>query len=133
MRRELKRLRTYLGRVFRDVGRKIAGNAELEVRFARLLGLVEQLLAKKPKDRNNIYSLHAPQVVCISKAKPATRTNSAARSGSRQPTARASLLAARRSRLPATVDQAVEIDRVDPGRIYVDKGYRGHDYAGSGR
>ncbi|BAV52933.1 transposase IS4 (plasmid) [Mesorhizobium loti] len=29
-RRELKRLRTYLGRVLRDVGRKIAGNGELE-------------------------------------------------------------------------------------------------------
>lgn len=62
MRRELKRLRTYLGRVFRDVGREIAGNAELEARFARLLGLVERLLAQKPK-------LNAPEVVCISKGK----------------------------------------------------------------
>ena len=37
MRRELKRLKTYLGRVSRDVGRKIAG--EQDARFARLLGL----------------------------------------------------------------------------------------------
>lgn len=29
--------------------------------------------------------------------------------------------------LAATVDQAVEIGGVDPDRIYVDKGYRGHD------
>ncbi len=46
MRRELKRLHTYLGRVLRDVGRKIAGNAELEARFARLLGLVERLSSR---------------------------------------------------------------------------------------
>jgi len=42
MRRELKRLRTYLGRVYRDVGRTIAGDAERQARFARLLGLVER-------------------------------------------------------------------------------------------
>ncbi len=69
MRRELKRLRIYLGRVFRDVSRKIAGKAELEARFARLLGLVERLLAQQPKDKNKLYSLHAPEVVCIAKGK----------------------------------------------------------------
>ncbi len=69
MRRELKRLRTYLGRVYRDVGRKIAGDGEREARFARLLGLVERLLAQQPKDKNKLYSLHAPEVVCIAKGK----------------------------------------------------------------
>jgi IS5 family transposase len=47
MRRELKRLRIYLGRVYRDVCRKIAGKAALEGRFARLLGLIERLLAQQ--------------------------------------------------------------------------------------
>ncbi len=37
MRREIRTLKTYLGRVFRDIVRKIAGN--LEARFAKLLGL----------------------------------------------------------------------------------------------
>ena len=46
MRRELKRLRTFLGRVYRDVSRKIAGDTAREARFARLLGLVERLLAQ---------------------------------------------------------------------------------------
>src|SRR6185312_7743066 len=35
--RTLKTLRTYLGRVMRDIGRKIAGNAPLKERFAKLL------------------------------------------------------------------------------------------------
>lgn len=79
MRRELKRLRTFLGRVLRDISRKIAGNVELEKTFARLLGLVERLLQQKPKDKNKLYSLHAPKVVCIAKARPASRMNSVAR------------------------------------------------------
>ncbi|MET3583798.1 hypothetical protein ABID19_006864 [Mesorhizobium robiniae] len=37
--------------------------------MTNLLGLVERLLAQKPKDRNKIYSLHAPEVVCIAKGK----------------------------------------------------------------
>jgi IS5 family transposase len=69
MRRELKRLKTYLGRVSRDVGRKIAGDGEQEARFARLLGLVERLLAQQPQDKNKLSSLHAPEGVCIAKGK----------------------------------------------------------------
>jgi hypothetical protein len=38
-------------------------------RFARLLGLVERLLAQTPKDKNKIYALHAPEVVCLAKGK----------------------------------------------------------------
>ena len=50
MRRELKRLRIYLGRVYRGVARKIAGTAALEARFARLLGLIERLLVQQRSD-----------------------------------------------------------------------------------
>ncbi len=39
MRREIRKLKTYLGWVFRDIVRKISGNAGLEARFAKLLGL----------------------------------------------------------------------------------------------
>ena len=72
MRREIKRLKTFLGRVYRDICRKIAGNAELEARFARLLGLVERLLAQKTRDKNKLYALHAPEVACIAKGKART-------------------------------------------------------------
>lgn len=61
MRRELKRLKTYLGRVFRDVCRKIDGHLDLAARFSEHLGLVESLLAQKPKDNNKLYALHAPE------------------------------------------------------------------------
>jgi len=63
----------------RDIGRKIAGKVELERTFARLFGLVERLLAQKPKDKNKLYSLHAPEVVCISKGKTRTPSSSVAK------------------------------------------------------
>ena len=69
MRRELKRLKTYLGRVYRDVARKVAGDEGLARRFARLLGLTERLLMQERTSKNKLYSLHAPEVVCIAKGK----------------------------------------------------------------
>jgi IS5 family transposase len=47
MRRELKRLKTYLGRVYRDVARAVVGNEELAARFGGLLGLTERLLVQE--------------------------------------------------------------------------------------
>ena len=112
----------------------------LKARFARLLGLVERLLAQKPKDKNKLYSLHAPEVVCISKGKARTPYEFGCKVGIAT-TNREGLVLASRSfegnpydghTLKATVDQAKAMSGVDPDRIYVDKGYRGHDYKGSG-
>ena len=69
MRRELKRLKTYLGRVYRDIARKVAGDEVLSRRFAPLLGLTERLLVQERTSKNKLYSLHAPEVVCIAKGK----------------------------------------------------------------
>jgi transposase, IS5 family len=140
MRRALKQLRTYLGRVFRDVGRKIAGNAALEAKFARLLGLVERLLAQRPKDKDKLYALHAPEVVCIAKGKARTPYEFGAKVGIAVTNREGLVLAAKAfagnpydgHTLAATLDQATSVSGVAPERIYVDKGYRGHNYTGAG-
>jgi IS5 family transposase len=69
--RQLKRLRTYLGRVIRDVGRKIEGNAWLEhMVFAPVLPLARCVLDQRARQRGpKVYSLHAPEVECIGKGK----------------------------------------------------------------
>jgi IS5 family transposase len=141
MRRALKQLRTYLGRVYRDVGRKIAGNPALEARFARLLGLIERLMAQKPKDKDKLYALHAPEVVCIAKGKARTPYEFGAKIGIAVTNREGLVLAAKAfagnpydgHTLAATLDQAAAISGVAAERVYVDKGYRGHDYAGAGR
>jgi transposase, IS5 family len=66
----LRQLRTYLGRVIRDVGRKIAGDDPLETAFALPLMQARQVREQRQKQRGHkIYSLHAPEVECIGKGK----------------------------------------------------------------
>ena len=68
--RMLKKLRTYLGRVIRDIGRKIEGNGGLEAAFAKLLLLARRVREQQQRQRGpKVYSLHAPEVECIGKGK----------------------------------------------------------------
>jgi len=69
-RRALKFLRTRLGRVIRDLNRKIDGDPALEQRFRPLLILASQVRAQDHRQRGQkVYSLHAPEVECIGKGK----------------------------------------------------------------
>jgi len=142
MRRELKRLRTYLGRVYRDVDRKIAGDGERQARFDRLLGLVERLLAQQPKDNNKLYSLHAPDVVRIAKGKAHKPYEFGCKVGIAATNREGLFLAASAFEgnpydghiLRATLEQAEAMSGVAIKRAYADKGYRGHDdYQGPAR
>jgi transposase, IS5 family len=68
--RVLKKLRTLLGRVIRDIGRKIEGNSGLEGTFAPLLLLARRVREQQQRQRGpKVYSLHAPEVECIGKGK----------------------------------------------------------------
>src|SRR5213078_3840486 len=59
-----------LGRVIRDIGRKIEGNGALEAAFIRLLALARRVREQQQRQRGpKVYSLHAPEVECIGKGK----------------------------------------------------------------
>jgi IS5 family transposase len=69
--RALRTLRTYLGRVIRDIARKIEGDPGLEAKFAFLMSLARRVRAQQRGQRGpKVYSLHAPEVECIGKGKP---------------------------------------------------------------
>jgi IS5 family transposase len=69
-RRALKFLRTRLGRVIRDITRKIADDAELATRFTPLLDRARRVRMQDHRQRGHkIYALHAPEVECIGKGK----------------------------------------------------------------
>ncbi len=70
-RKQLRKLKTYLGRTLRDIRRRIKGNAALEDAFRRPLWLGERVMTQRPRDAipKKIYSLHAPEVECIGKGK----------------------------------------------------------------
>ncbi|CAJ0780006.1 IS5 family transposase [Ralstonia chuxiongensis] len=70
LRRVLKRQRTILGRLLRDIERKLSGASD--ERQAALRPWIErawQICRQRPKDKNKLYALHAPEVECIGKGK----------------------------------------------------------------
>jgi IS5 family transposase len=68
--RALRTLKTYLGRVIRDIARKIDSDPGREAAFAHLLSLARRVRAQERGQRGpKIYSLHAPEVECIGKGK----------------------------------------------------------------
>jgi IS5 family transposase len=69
--RALKRIRTMLGCVIRDIVRKIKGREVLESAFALPLSLARRVRDQRRGERGKkVYSLHAPEVECIGKGKP---------------------------------------------------------------
>ncbi|PZX48973.1 IS5 family transposase [Cereibacter changlensis] len=75
MRKALKRLKGYTGRVMRDIRRHLQDIPEgnLRDRIIGKLGLVSQLFHQPPKGADKIYALHEPEVDCISKGKARVR------------------------------------------------------------
>jgi transposase, IS5 family len=64
--REQKKLKNFLGRVYRNILRNCPQPDE---QLAELLHNAKRLLMQKRHDKNKLYSLHAPEVECIAKGK----------------------------------------------------------------
>lgn len=60
-----KHLRTIAGRLVRELKRNLKGNHD----YDKLLGLFETILFQRRNIRKKIYSIHEPEVQCISKGK----------------------------------------------------------------
>jgi IS5 family transposase len=68
--RALRTIRTYLGRVCRDLVRKTSDDDPLRAIFAQPLSLAFAVREQRQHQRGRkIYSLHAPEVECIGKGK----------------------------------------------------------------
>src|SRR5215475_12111848 len=69
--RSLRKLKTFLGRIIRDIKRKIADDDFLHTKFAWMLNLAGRVRDQERGQRGpKVYSLHAPEVECIGKGKP---------------------------------------------------------------
>lgn len=133
-RRETKRLKTYLGRVYRDLNRKL-GDHPQSVRdaFVEPLGKAWQLLRQTRSSKGKLLAWHAPEVEVIGKGKLAkpwefgVKTTIAV-------TNRESVVVGCRTlpgnpydghTLPEALQQVETLTGVAPKRCYVDRGYRG--------
>ena len=68
--KQVKLLRTRLGRVIRDISRKMEGNDALQTAMAEPLSLAVRVRFQTPRQKGHkIYALHAPEVECIGKGK----------------------------------------------------------------
>jgi IS5 family transposase len=68
--RSLRTLKTYAGRVMRDIERAIAREPSLNTFFRKELYLAGRVLKQKRGERGRkVYSLHAPEVECTGKGK----------------------------------------------------------------
>ena len=73
LRKVVKRQRTILGIVLREVQRKIAQASEATAltltHLQTLMQRAERIRSQRPRDKNKLYALHAPEVECIGKGK----------------------------------------------------------------
>jgi IS5 family transposase len=136
----LRRLRIWLGRIIRDIRRKIAGDEQLEAAFALALSRAEQIRSQQQRQRGwKLYSFHAPEVECIGKGKAnapyefgvkasIVTTNGRAPGG--QFVLHAKALPGNPydgHTLRGIIAQTQALTGREIERAYVDKGYRGHD------
>ncbi len=140
MRNALKKLNSRLGRVERDIARKIAGNESLEKVFRVPFYKAFLIRTQQPRDKVKLYSWHAPEVECIAKGKAHKPYEFGVKVSITTP------MQCSAGGLFVLHSEAIEgrpydghtlhrvlrgtqaISGVIPERVYVDKGYVGHDY-----
>jgi len=131
MAKEVRRLKTYLGRVVRDIERKTENMSES---LSAELTLAKRLLRQQRHDKDKLYSLHEPHVACISKGKAHKKYEFGNKVSLCVTNKEGFILGAQGLEgnpydghtLKGTLDQVTELTGIRPERCYVDRGYKGH-------
>jgi IS5 family transposase len=138
--RQVRFLRTRLGRLIRDIRRKIVGREPIETAFEAPLARASQIRSQRQRQRGwKLYSFHAPETECIGKGKARApyefgvkvsivTTNARAPGG--QFVLHATALPGNPydgHTLRAVIEGTQRLTGREIERAYVDKGYRGHD------
>ena len=136
MRKALKTLKGYAGRVMRDLRRHLDDLpvGALRDRVAAKLALISHLLHQQPKGADKIYALHETEVDCISKGKARVRYEFGCKV-SIAATLDEGFIVGMRSfpgnpydghTLAPTLEQVEILTDQHPDLAVVDRGYRGH-------
>ena len=139
-RRQLRILRTRLGRIIRDIRRKLAGQQHIAAAFEAPLARASQIRSQQQRQRGwKLYSFHAPEVECIGKGKASAPYEFGVKASIVTTNARAPggqfVLHAKSlpgnpydgHTLGAIIKSTERLTGCEVERAYVDKGYRGHD------
>jgi IS5 family transposase len=139
-RRELRILRTRLGRLIRDIRRKIGGREDAQAGFEVPLARASQIRSQQQRQRGwKLYSFHAPEVECIGKGKASAPYEFGVKASIVTTNARApgGQFVLHAKALPGNpydghtlrdvIERTQKLTGCEIERAYVDKGYRGHD------
>jgi IS5 family transposase len=135
MRRSLRKLRTCVGRLIRDIRRKAE---TIDNSLETLLSRAERIRQQQPHDTHKLYSLHEPEVECISKGK-AHKRYEFGQKVALATTNRSNWIVGAKllpnnpydgHTLTETIQTIERITGMTPTDAYVDKGYRGHGHTG---
>jgi IS5 family transposase len=130
-----RQLRTFLGRVIRDIDRRCSSPDE---KLQTLLSISKKIYHQKRNDKNKVYSVHEPEVACISKGKAHKKYEFGCKV-SVAATSRGGWFVGAMAHpgnpydghtLENVLSQVERIART-PGHAFVDRGYRGHGYQGN--
>jgi transposase, IS5 family len=134
-RKQVKKLKTYLGCVYRDIQRQLTTRVDMKCDFSELLEKVQRLLTQQKTDKNKLYSIHAPEVECIAKGKANKRYEFGVKV-SLATTHRRNFIIGMQA-LPGNpydghtlTDALNQVERLTGQRpidCYLDLGYRGHE------
>jgi IS5 family transposase len=130
-----RKVKTYLGRVIRDIERNCS---DPDPQLQSLLDIATRVHRQQKHDTNKIYSIHEPHVECISKGKAHKRYEFGCKV-SVAATSRGGWFVGAMAvhdnpydghTLTDALNQVKRVAR-SPEHAFVDMGYRGHGYSGS--
>lgn len=129
-RKYTRKLRTYLGRVIRDIERKLP---QPDAEMAVLLSRAKRIEQQQRNDSNKLYSMHAPEVECIAKGKAHKRYEFGCKVVFVTTSANNWIVGAAAvhgnpydgSTLSHVIAQTNQLTGVKPKQAAVDKGFRG--------
>lgn len=135
MKKQVRKLKTYLGCVTRDVQRQLEKHPDKRPFFDDLLQHAERLLLQEKTSKNKLYSLHAPEVECIAKGKSNKRYEFGVKVSIATPHRTNFVIGVTAlsgnpydgHTLSTALDQVEALTGKRPSKSYVDLGYRGHD------
>jgi len=131
-----RKLKTQLGRVIREVERQTESPS---MKLDKLLQTAHRIHAQQRHDKNKIYSVHEPEVQCIAKGK-AGKQYEFGNKVSVAVSSRGGWFVGAKSftgnpydghTLAAQMKQVDNLIGNQVSEVYVDMGYRGHDYDGA--
>jgi IS5 family transposase len=132
----IRRVKTMANALLRDVTRKLSGN-RLAARHAEL-EICRRAVNQERHDKNKIYSLHEPDVLCISKGKEHKKYEFGSKAAIAMTKTDCIIVGAKNftenvydgDTLPEVLSQIKKVQGKAPATAFCDRGFRGRERVG---